>query len=127
VREQGPRFTLHGTEGSFLKWGIDPQEQALKDKKVPGSAGWGAESKESWGKLNTTVDGKHIESNYETVPGNYLSFYDNVYGAVREGKPLAVKASQARDVISLIEMCQESNRRRCAIKIQSDDVSMKTP
>jgi predicted dehydrogenase len=117
VREQGPRFTLHGTEGSFLKWGIDPQEQALKDKKIPGSGSWGAESKEWWGKLNTNVDGKHVESVYETVPGNYLSFYDNVYAALRDGKPLAVKASEARNVISLIEMCQESNRSRCAIKI----------
>ena len=127
VREEGPRFKLHGTEGSFLKWGIDPQEQALKDKKIPGSDNWGSESKEWWGKLNTTINGKHIESAYETLPGNYLSFYDNVYAALREEKPLAVKSSQARDVISLIEACKESNRMRCAVKIQSVSAGMKTP
>ncbi|MFH0756265.1 MAG: Gfo/Idh/MocA family oxidoreductase [Bacteroidota bacterium] len=27
VREPGPRFILHGTAGSYLKWGIDPQEK----------------------------------------------------------------------------------------------------
>lgn len=117
VREQGPRFILHGTEGSFLKSGIDPQEQALKDKKVPGSAGWGSENREWWGKLNTTAGGKNVEGPYETVPGNYLSFYNNVYEALREGKPLAVKASEARDVILLIEACQESSRTRRAVKI----------
>ena len=30
VREQSPRFILHGTEGSFVKYGFDPQEEALK-------------------------------------------------------------------------------------------------
>ena len=54
VREQGPRYILHGTEGSFIaSSGIDPQEQALKEKKIPGSAGWGTQDKECWGKLNS--------------------------------------------------------------------------
>ena len=26
----GPRFVVHGTKGSFVKWGLDPQEDALK-------------------------------------------------------------------------------------------------
>jgi scyllo-inositol 2-dehydrogenase (NADP+) len=117
VREQGPRFILHGTEGSFIKSGIDPQEQALKDKKIPGSPHWGAEMKEWWGKVNTTVDGKNLEGPYETVPGNYLSFYNNVYDVLRGDRPLAVKAEEARNVIVLIEACQESNRKRCAVKI----------
>ena len=117
VREPGPRFILHGTEGSFLKSGIDPQEQALKDKKIPGTEKWGAESENWWGKLNTTIDGKHVEGPYETVPGNYLAFYDNFYEAVRAGKSLAVKAGEARDVIRLIEACHESNRTRAAVQI----------
>ncbi len=117
VREEGPRFVLHGTEGSFLKFGIDPQEQALKEKKIPGGANWGAESENWWGKLNTTIDGKHVEGPYETVPGNYLTFYNNFYDAVRAGKPLAVKPEEARDVIRLIEACYESSRTRAAVQI----------
>lgn len=117
VREQGPRFILHGTEGSYIKAGIDPQEQALKDKKIPGTAGWGSEPKEYWGKLNTDIDGRHVEGPYETVPGNYLCFYNNVYDALSAGTPLAVKAEEARNVIRLIEACQESNRKRSAVQI----------
>ena len=100
-----------------MKSGIDPQEQALKDKKIPGAPGWGSEAVGWWGKINTTIKGNHVEGPYETVPGNYMAFYDNVYEALREGKPLAVRAEESRDVIHLIETCQESNRRRCAIKI----------
>lgn len=117
VREQGPRFILHGTEGSFLKFGIDPQEQALKDKKIPGLQGWGADAREWWGKLNTSIDGKHVNEPYETVPGNYMRYYDNIYEVLREDKVLAVKPEEARDVIKLIEACQESNRGRCAVKV----------
>ena len=117
VREQGPRFILHGTEGSFLKSGIDPQEQALKDKQKPGTPGWGAEEKKWWGKLNTSAGGDHVEGPYETIPGNYLSFYDNVYDVLVNGASLAVKAGEARNVILLIEACQESNRKRSALNL----------
>lgn len=117
VREQGPRYIAHGTEGSFIKYGLDPQEQSLKEKKIPGSAGWGAEGKEWWGKLNTNYKGLNYSGSIETIPGNYLSFYDNVYQAIRNNVPLAVKPEEARDVIKLIEACNESNRTRHAIKI----------
>ena len=119
VREQGPRYMLHGTEGSFTKYGTDLQEQALKDGGVPGSPGWAVEGKAMWGKLNTTLGGVHVEGNVETIPGNYPGFYQNVYDAIREGKPLAVKPEEARDVIKLIEACYESNELRKAIKLKS--------
>ncbi|HEY3401870.1 MAG TPA: oxidoreductase, partial [Ohtaekwangia sp.] len=109
VREQGPRYIVHGTEGSFVKYGLDPQEQALKEGKIPGTTGWGTEEKVFWGKLNTMLNGLHVEGPVETIPGNYLSFYQNVYEAIRDGKPLAVKAEESRDGIKLIEACYLSN------------------
>ncbi len=117
VREATPRYILHGTEGSFIKYGIDPQEQALKDGKVPGSPGWGLEGKELWGKLNATIDGLHFEGPVETIPGNYSEFYSNVYNAIRNNAPLAVKPEESRDVIRLIEACYESHKLRKAVKV----------
>src|SRR5688572_7863347 len=117
VREATPRYILHGTEGSFVKYGIDPQEQALKDGKIPGTVGWGTEGKDLWGKLNTTVGGLHLEGAVETMAGDYTQFYKNLYDSIRSGKPLAVKPEESRNVIRLIEACYESNRLRMAIKI----------
>jgi scyllo-inositol 2-dehydrogenase (NADP+) len=117
VREATPRYILHGTEGSFVKYGIDPQEQALKDGKIPGTAGWGTEGKDLWGKLNTTVGGLHLEGSVETIAGDYTEFYKNVHDSIRNDKPLAVKPEESRNVIRLIEACYESNRSRKAIKI----------
>ncbi len=118
VREAGPRYILHGTEGSFVKYGLDPQEQALKEKNKPGKPGWGAEPETWWGKLNSASGGLTYNGLIETIPGNYPAFYENVYEAITAEKPLAVSAAQARDVIRLIEACVESSQSRRAVKIQ---------
>jgi scyllo-inositol 2-dehydrogenase (NADP+) len=117
VREPGPMYRIHGTEGSFIKYGIDPQEQALKEKKIPGSPGWGTEPREWWGKINTTFNGAHVDGVIETVAGDYMKFYENVYDAIVNQKELIVKPEQSRNVIMLIEASVESNRNLKAIPI----------
>jgi len=110
VREPGPSFMIHGTEGSFLAWGSDPQERDLKDGKIPGSEGWGLDPSFSHAKINTDFEGEHIESEYPLVAGNYMEYYDNIYDAIRKDAPLIVTAQQARDVIRVIEAAYESSR-----------------
>jgi predicted dehydrogenase len=117
VREPGPRYQLHGTEGSFVtSSNVDPQEQALKEKKIPGSQGWGTHPQEHWSRLNSTIGGLHFEGQIETLPGNYLLFYQNLYEVIREGASPAVKPEEARNVIKIIEAAYESNRSRKVIK-----------
>jgi scyllo-inositol 2-dehydrogenase (NADP+) len=116
VREPGPMYKVYGTEGAFIKFGIDPQEQALKEKQTPGSPGWGSEPQGFWGKLNTTINGLHMEGTIETLPGNYMAYYDNLYEAIRMNKPLAVKPEEAREVIRLIEASIESNKNKIAVR-----------
>lgn len=117
VRESMPRYIIHGTEGSFVKYGIDPQEQDLKDKKLPGGPGWGIEPRQFWGKLNSNLNGIHFDGLMETTPGNYLAFYQSIYDAIRNGKALAVKPEESMLGIQLIEACTESNKLKKAIKI----------
>jgi predicted dehydrogenase len=118
VREPGPMYRINGTEGSFVKYGIDPQEQALKDKKIPGTPGWGTESREWWGKINTTVNGLHVQGEIETLAGDYLKYYQTIYEAIVHKKDVAVTAQQGRDVIMLIEACIESSRAMKAVKVK---------
>lgn len=117
VREPGPRYALHGTEGSFLKWGIDPQEEDLKAGKQPGGASWGVEPEEQWGLLHTNIEGKTFRGKYPGVPGNYMLFYDGIYNAIRNQKPLPVTAEEGAMVVKVIEACLESARTRCAVSI----------
>jgi len=116
VREQGPRYTIHGVQGSFVKYGIDPQEQDLKDGKLPNTKGWGKEDEQWWGKINSTIDGVHVEKKIETLPGDYMEFYNNVYDAIRNKASLCVKPEEAKEVVRLIEVCYESNKLKKAIK-----------
>ncbi|MCK4919617.1 MAG: Gfo/Idh/MocA family oxidoreductase, partial [Bacteroidales bacterium] len=67
VREPGPKFLIHGTNGSFLKWGIDRQEQDLKDGLIPNGDDWGKEDSDNWGTLNTTLGENHFEGVVESV------------------------------------------------------------
>lgn len=120
VRASMPRYILHGTEGSFVKYGIDPQEQALKDGRLPGSLGWGQEPAAQWGTIDTSLGGLHVTGAIETLPGNYLAYYNNVYDCIRNGSALAVKPEESRDVICLIEACAESNRKRAAVSMRKE-------
>ena len=110
VREPGPSFMLHGTEGSFLAWGTDPQERDLKAGIIPGTRGWGLDPSFSHARIHTDFKGEHLEGDYPLLPGNYMEFYDNVHDAIRMGSPLVVTPSQARDVIRIIEAAYESSR-----------------
>jgi scyllo-inositol 2-dehydrogenase (NADP+) len=108
VREPGPRYLLHGTEGSFLKHGIDPQEEALKKGDLPGGPGWGTEPEAEWGRLNTEIG--PYNGPYETLPGNYTAYYENVHQALTGKAGLAVTAAQANLVVKVIEAAFESHR-----------------
>jgi predicted dehydrogenase len=117
VREEGPRYTLHGVSGSFLKYGIDPQEEMLKRGGNPSAPGWGKEPEQQWGILNTDVNGVHFRGKVETVAGNYAAYYDNIYDVIRNnGKP-EVSAAEALNVIYLIESVMESSRSGHIVKI----------
>jgi len=118
VREPGPRYILHGVDGSFVKYGLDPQEQALKEGKIPGTPGWGQDSTAYFGKLNSTVAGLHVEGTIETVPGNYLAFYDQVFASIRNGAALQVTNDDSIKLMELIEACQESNRLHAAVRLK---------
>jgi len=109
VKEAGPKFLVHGTEGSFLKWGADPQEEALKKGSIPGSPGWGLEEENADGILNSTLT---EENSIRTLPGDYTIFYNNLADAIRSGTEPAVKAEEAAMVIGIIEAATRSNRER---------------
>lgn len=115
VREPGPRFSLYGTLGTFHKWGIDPQEEALKEGRLPNEGNWGTEPETDWGMINTEWDGLNFKGNIETIPGNYNFFYDNIYDAIVNGKELLVKPEESRDVIKVLDCCLQSNKENRTI------------
>ena len=110
VPAQGPRYQVHGTGGSFIKWGLDPQEEQLAAGMAPGDPGFGDEDAGAHGTL-TRMDGDTPRrETVPTAPGRYLSFYEDLARALRTGSPPPVPAVEARDVIRIIELALESDR-----------------
>ncbi|GAB3534304.1 Gfo/Idh/MocA family oxidoreductase [Pontibacter brevis] len=117
VREQGPRYKIYGDKGSFLKYGLDVQEAALKEGQSPkGNADWGIEPEETWGKLNTDFEGLQIIGKIKSEAGDYTAFYQNVYNAILGEDELEVKPEQARDTIRVIELAMQSHEEKRNIK-----------
>jgi predicted dehydrogenase len=109
ARVQGPRFLLHGTRGSFVKYGLDPQEEALNVGRTPAEPGWGVEAREQWGTLDTEVDGLHLAGRIETLPGRYQDLYRNVLDAIAGRAALAVKPEEAALTIRIVELARQSH------------------
>jgi len=97
--QQGPRFRILGSAGSFTKSGLDVQEDALRDGGDPRDPGWGREPKEHWGELSTGDGARRIE----TVPGAYQRFYEGVVGALREDAPPPVDPDQVVAALEVLD------------------------
>jgi scyllo-inositol 2-dehydrogenase (NADP+) len=110
IAEPRPRFAVHGTGGSYVKFGIDPQEAELKAGADP----WAAGRDGRHGRL-TLADG--ASESVPTERGRYLSFYEAVAGAILEGTPVPVDPADARKGLRLIELARQSARegRRIAL------------
>ena len=111
-----PRFTLHGTEGSFVKYGLDLQEDTLKLTGFKDTADWGKDSEEFWGMIDTTFHGVQIKKKIETMHGAYPVFFQNLYEAIAEGKELDVKPEEALITARIIESAIESSNKKKIIE-----------
>ncbi len=109
------RFALFGTEGTFIKNGLDPQEDTLKTFGYNNSTGWGTEPEEMWGELNTGVNGLNFKGKIETEAGCYQKYFENIYDAVTGGKELAVKPEEALATTRIIELALESGSKKMAV------------
>lgn len=117
VKELGPHFIIHGTKGSFVKFGLDPQENLLKQGAIPSNKNWGADDEKMYGTLNIIMNGSDSVSKVKTQNGNYMGFFDNVADSILEGKLLEVKPETALQNIRVILSAIESSKQRKVIKL----------
>ena len=112
------RFSVHGTAGSFVKQGMDSQEDALKDGRTPGDAGWGADAHP--GTL-TTVTGEDTSTTRTVpgIPGDYRHFYAAVRGAILGTGANPVPGAEALAVMELLAAGIESSVARGEIELRT--------
>ncbi len=109
----GPRIALHGTRGSYLKWGLDRQEDDLKAGRRPR-----AEAPHVWGEdpqpgTLTLAEGDTLVP--QTVPnqrGDYPAYYAELRDAIRGSAPNPVPAQEALKVMRLLDLGRASALQR---------------
>jgi len=117
VREPLPGNIVHGTKGSFIKTKADVQEKELIAGKMPDSANWGTELDTDKGLLHTEKDGKLIKEYIPSLKGNYMTYYDGIYEAIRDKKSVPVYAEEGMNVIKIIEAALKSNLEKKVVKL----------
>lgn len=115
----GPRFRVLGSRAGFVKYGLDPQEAALRDGARPGTeSAWGVEEESLWGRLGAgespvTGGGTAVE----TVPGDYPAYYAAVAAAVRGTGPNPVTALEAAETLDVLEAARRSARDKVTVTL----------
>jgi predicted dehydrogenase len=109
----GPHFLIHGTNGSFVKYGMDPQEARLRADNYPQGTDWGTdwgvEPEELWGTLSLVGE---PAVKIKTDRGDYRGFYANVRDAIETKSPLDVTPEQALRTMRAVILAHKSSREK---------------
>ncbi|MFE9607067.1 Gfo/Idh/MocA family oxidoreductase [Streptomyces sp. NPDC006012] len=113
----GPRFRVLGSRAGYVKYGLDPQEAALREGRRPGP-GWGTEPESLWGRIGSgqsplTGGGTPVP----TLPGDYPAYYAAVAGALTGAGPHPVGALAAADALDVLEAARRSARDGVAVTL----------
>ena len=104
--QSAPRLRVLGDRAAYVKYGMDVQEEALRQGLRPRAPGWGEEPEEHWGLLGA---GDRVER-IRTDPGAYERFYEGVAAAIRDGSPPPVDPVDAVSALELLDAARASAR-----------------
>jgi predicted dehydrogenase len=113
ARQSGPRMSVWGSAGGYMKFGLDPQEALLSAGGDPRAAGWAEESQEQWGTL--TVDGS--ATLVRTEQGQYAAFYTGVARAIATGAPPPVDLATVIAGLEIIEAAFVACDSRAVVRV----------
>lgn len=102
-----PRFVIHGSTGSFIKFGMDVQEEQLKLGLRPPLADWGRDPEP--GLLSRILDGQPQQTAVAGEAGDYGAYYRGICAAITGKGANPVPAAEALAVMALLDLAQESH------------------
>lgn len=116
VHESSLRYVVHGTEGSFIKHGLDAQESQSKAGLRPGDPAWGVDPSPGV-MIRQGADGP-VRSPVEAERGDYPRFYAGVRDAILIGAAPPVTGDEALMVMRVIDAGHRSHAERREIPLQ---------
>ena len=109
-----PRFSLHGSAGSFVKYGLDRQEPFLRAGGRAGDPGYGEEPPATFGRL---TGGEGATETIASERGDWRLYYEGVAEAILDGAAPPVDPADALAGLHLIALARRSaaEGRRLAV------------
>eukprot|EP00735_Rhodelphis_limneticus_P014926 TRINITY_DN9037_c0_g1::TRINITY_DN9037_c0_g1_i1::g.18289::m.18289 TRINITY_DN9037_c0_g1::TRINITY_DN9037_c0_g1_i1::g.18289 ORF type:complete len:252 (+),score=45.75,sp/O32223/IOLW_BACSU/30.00/9e-28,GFO_IDH_MocA_C/PF02894.12/1.7e-08 TRINITY_DN9037_c0_g1_i1:343-1098(+) len=107
-----PRFYVCGSKGTFVKYGLDPQEDAL----AKGNILTAQDCIDDYGKLAISHTLK--PETVPTLPGRWVSFYENVSQVLNHGADLLVTPESVRRQVAVIVTALQSAKEGKVINVQ---------
>lgn len=103
IKNQGPKYTVHGSKGSFTKFGLDIQEDHLVAGFWPNQPGFGFEKDEFKGTLKAEINGLDFVGKIDTIGGNWGLLFDDLFEVIQNNKPAIVEHQQIIEQLKIIE------------------------
>jgi predicted dehydrogenase len=100
VADHRLRFAVHGTAGSWIKQGTDPQEAAVLAGEMPGGEGWGIDPERG---IFTPAHQGDAPGPLANEPGDYGGFWREVVAAIHGDSANPVPPDQALAVMRLLD------------------------
>jgi predicted dehydrogenase len=113
----GPRIELHGLKGSYVKRGVDRQEDALKAGLRPqmdAPQAWGGDPDD--GELVVLEGETLVRRTLATERGAYPEYYRQIRDCLLGHGANPVPAEEALDVMRLLDLGIASARTRCEVR-----------
>ena len=105
--QPGPRFRVLGSDGAFVSWGLDVQEQQLAAGIGPSDSTYGWPAEDSW----PIVGAGEAATSVQPERGDYSAFYAAVADALTSGAAMPVDPHDSVEVVRILEEAHRSFTR----------------
>ncbi len=99
-----PRWTVLGTHGAIVKYGLDPQEAAI----LAGNLAAAKEDPEQCMQIQYEKDGLNHQEIMDAVKGSWQNFYTNIVEVLNDKAELIVKPEQIIQQMQILEAATSS-------------------
>jgi predicted dehydrogenase len=114
-----PRWYVRGSQGTLSKMGLDPQEprltQGIVEDVTPRTGDY--EPREHWAEVVTDLGGIESRITLTTLPGRYVTYYENIAAILLAGAEPLVKLTEVRDELAVLDAARQSARDGKVVKL----------